>query len=186
MTSSSLCRLRHKTQTNETGKGEKTWMGGGVRGIVDGEGHCRRNKLFKARRGRHSASDDVIRGISPTYWSKILQFYVNGAHEQHGSLLRVTGYCFLKCCLLLVLHICCSFVDTISQYSHHVQNVSGCSMLLSVLLLLVKERPAPSKLCSHQLIVVWRGAYRSSRVPTCWRTSKESRGQKREKVEESV
>lgn len=24
MTSSSLCRLRHKTQTNETGKGEKT------------------------------------------------------------------------------------------------------------------------------------------------------------------
>lgn len=35
MTSSSLCRLRHKTQTNETGKGKKTWKGGGVRAIVE-------------------------------------------------------------------------------------------------------------------------------------------------------
>lgn len=32
MTSSSLCRLRHKTQPNETREGEKTWMGGGERG----------------------------------------------------------------------------------------------------------------------------------------------------------
>lgn len=62
MTSSSLCRLRHKTRSSETGKGEKTRMGGGERGIVDGEGHCHWNELFKARRGRYGSSDDIIWG----------------------------------------------------------------------------------------------------------------------------
>lgn len=37
-------------------------MGGGERGIVDGEGHCHWNELFKARRGRYGSSDDIIWG----------------------------------------------------------------------------------------------------------------------------
>lgn len=43
MTLSSLCRLRHKTRSSATGKGEKTREGGGERGIVGGGGHCHWN-----------------------------------------------------------------------------------------------------------------------------------------------